>query len=313
MSFSSDVKTELSAVNMKAEHCRRAELAGIVFMSASLSINKRGVSLVLSTEHMPLVKRVISLIEKLYDVKTELSTRTQAPKKTLTYIIEVYGYDEVMRIIGDLGLKIDVGILPDPLRMDEILKEECCRACFVRGAFLGAGSISDPNKDYHLEFVANLQEFAAGLLNTINGWDMNAKLAKRKQNHIVYMKEIEHIIRLLTVMGAYSSVLELENIRIVKDIRNNVNRQINCDNANMDKTINSAQKQIADIRLIEDMIGVHKLPHTLKVTAELRLKYPEASLQELANILGSTTRSGINHRLRKISSIAENIANKKEK
>lgn len=312
MSFSYDVKTELCAVKVKERDLKRAELAGIVMMGGSITINSRGVALGIATEHESVVKRVMALIENVYGVNPELKTRTQQLKKKTTYIIEITGYDNVISIMEDIGLKLSGGISCDDEKFAVITDTEKKGAALIRGAFLATGSVSDPNKIYHLEFVVNLQDFANCLLNTINEWNLNAKTAYRKQSCIVYIKDIENIIRILTLIGAHKSVLELENIRILKDIRNNVNRQVNCDNANMDKTISSAQQQIANINLIAEKIGLINLPDKLRETAELRLNNPEASLKELAAISENTSRSGINHRLRKITEIAEQLSEAKE-
>lgn len=290
----------------------RAELAGMVQMSASIALGSSGLRLVLQTEHTDVVTRAMSLLKRLYTIDASLAQRSQQLKRKSTYLVEVSGRELVLRILEDLALRLHAGIGVDAQQFEALVARDCCRAAFLRGAFLGSGSISDPNKIYHTEFVVSMQEFALPLLNILNRYDLNGKLTVRKGSYIVYLKEIENMIRLLTLTGAHSSVLELENIRILKEIRNNVNRQLNCDNANIDRTINSAMDQVRCIRKIADTVGLQTLPTGLRQTAELRLANPEASLTELAALSGGTTRSGINHRLRRINQIAQTITQVRE-
>ena len=178
----------------------------------------------------------------------------------------------------------------------------------MRGVFLACGSISNPQKIYHLEFVVNTEELASSLLNILNGYSLNAKIVQRKQLFVVYLKGVDHIITLLTLIGAHSSVLQLEDIRIIKDMRNNVNRQVNCETANLSKTVNAAYRQLENIRLIEQTVGLQSLSPLLQEVAQARQENPEASLSEIAELLGMpASRSAINHRFRKLDQIAQSL------
>jgi len=311
MSYSFDVKTELSEIGIRKRELRRAELAGIVYFSATLSLG-RGLSLSISTEHMDVVRRAISLIEKLYTVEFELSAIEQLPKKTLTYIIKINSDTSTRIVLDDLGLEIGAGIVCRDDILDTLFKTENERKCFVRGAFLGGGTIADPQKSYQMEFVTAQQSLAMPLLEILKNWKINAKGIVRKNAYVVYLKESESIVELLTRIGAVTSLLEIENIKIMKSINNDVNRASNFELANMDRIVASSDENIRCITLIANTIGLENLPRNLQEMAELRLSHPDESLAELASLSGGMTKSGINHRLRKIREIAASISYKEE-
>lgn len=307
MSFSYQVKKELCTVPLKAPHCMQAELAGMLHMGSMLTLGAGGMQLRIHTEHPDAVSRAVSLFRSLYGFTCDLSVKGGQLKKKDTYVISVSGKERVFRLLSDCALQLEGGIGVDTEKLSSLVSRDCCRTAFLRGAFLGSGSISNPEKIYHLEFVANMQELAYSLWNIMSSYTKHARITSRRDCYVVYVKEIESIIALLTRMGAHSSILELENIRIVKDIRNNVNRQINCESANIDKTVRSALRQVEDIRLVLRVIGRDRLSPPLLEAAELRLTHPEASLSELAALLGGVSRSGINHRLRRLCQMAQEL------
>ncbi len=189
-----------------------------------------------------------------------------------------------------------------------LLMQTCCKRAFIRGAFMAAGSISDPNKAYHFEIVCHTKEQARQLQELLCGFDTDAKIVERKGHYVVYIKEGAHIVDSLNIMEAYVSLMKLENVRILKEMRNSVNRKVNCETANISKTVNAAVKQIEDIRLIQKMRGLDDLPAQLREMALLRLEYPDAPLKELGGYLDPPMgKSGVNHRLRKLSAIAEEL------
>ena len=189
------------------------------------------------------------------------------------------------------------------------LEKTCCKRAFIRGAFLEAGSITDPNKAYHLEIVAKTLEQAKFLQQVINdGFDLNAKIVERKEHFVVYIKEGEEIVEMLNIMEGFVSLMNLENVRILKEMRNSINRKVNCETANLLKTINSASKQVQDIEYIKETVGLSHLPSNLQEMASVRLENPNASLKELGELLDPPVgKSGVNHRLRKIAEIAEKL------
>ena len=193
-----------------------------------------------------------------------------------------------------------------------IIQNSCCRRAFVRGAFLAAGSLSDPEKFYHFEIVCSSEEKAEQLREIIGTFSIEAKIVVRKKYYVVYIKEGSQIVEILNVMEAPLALMELENIRILKEMRNSVNRQVNCETANINKTVSAAVKQLQDIAYIRDTVGLDYLPESLAEIAQARLERPDATLKELGEILSPPVgKSGVNHRLRKISSIAESLRGQK--
>ncbi len=200
----------------------------------------------------------------------------------------------------------------DSIRKDVVftndLERQCCIRAFLRGAFLCVGSISDPEKSNHLEFVCSNEEMAELLVGYMARFDIVAKTVQRKKYCVVYLKDGEEIVDLLNVMGAHVSLMEFENQRILKEISNSVNRRVNCETANIAKTVNAATKQVEDILLIRDTCGFGGLPQNLREMAQVRIDYPEASLKELGSYLEPPVgKSGVNHRLRRLSEIAEKL------
>jgi hypothetical protein len=189
-----------------------------------------------------------------------------------------------------------------------LLQNTCCRRAYIRGAFLAAGSISDPSKSYHFEIVCASMPQALQLQELMTGFETDAKIVERKDRFVVYLKEGSQIVDMLNVMEAYVSLMNLENVRILKEMRNSVNRKVNCETANISKTVNAAVKQLEDIEKIRDTIGFDRLPAHLKEMALLRLEHPDAPLKELGGYLDPPVgKSGVNHRLRRLSEIADEI------
>lgn len=312
MSFSSEIKKELCSVPVTKKTAKRAELAGIIYLNSTLGISKDGPCLLINTESMDVVKRAISLYKSLYGIEAELMLKDVQLKKTSTYIVSVYGREEVFRILNDIGLELLSGVSINEEKLREVLFESGCREAFARGAFLGAGSIIDPQKEKHLEFVVQRDTVAQALYNLFVFMGLNVKKTLRKLNYVIYFKQTESIISYLTIAGAHAAVLKLESIQVYKEIKNNINRQVNFEQANQDRTINSAQESISNIKKIIRTIGLNDLPKSLQETAVLRMDYPEATLSELAALSGNTTKSGINHRLRRLNEIAFTISKNEE-
>ena len=194
-----------------------------------------------------------------------------------------------------------------------LIQQPCCKRAFLRGAFLASGSMSDPRRAYHFEIVLRTEPLAMQLLDAMGSFDVDAKVVERKGNHVAYVKEATHIVDLLNIMEAHSALMNLENIRIVKEMRNSVNRRVNCETANISKTVGAAVRQMEDILYIRDKKGLESLPDNLREIALLRLEYPDASLKELGTYLSPPVgKSGVNHRLRRISEIAAEMGAKHE-
>lgn len=308
MSFSRQVKAELAALPRGREHCMQAELCGIVLLAGSLTLGTGGMSLLISTEHEGVVRRAMGLLRHLYDIEAELSQKDSL-KKNETLVLRVVGRADSVRVMEGAGLSM---LRISPERLSELTGRECCRDAFLRGCFLGGGSISDPNKDYHLEFVAGMQESALAIQNILSNTEIHGRIADRKDGAVVYMKGFEDITTLFTRIGAHGALLEMENIRILKDIRNNVNRQINCESANLQKQVRTSMRQTKELSALKGHKALwDRLTPTLKETAVLRLENPQATLSELAALAG-VSRSGLNHRLKKLSEIAAGLAETQE-
>lgn len=190
----------------------------------------------------------------------------------------------------------------------QVVQKDCCKKAFIRGMFLATGSVNDPQKAYHFEIVVHNKELAQAVQEVIRGFGLDAKIVKRKKYYVVYLKEGSMIVDILNMMEAYVSLMDMENVRILKDMRNDINRRVNCETANIKKTVNAARRQIEDIEYIERTKGLRYLNDSLRALAEIRLEEPDANLSELGQMLNPpVSKSGVNHRLRKISSIANTL------
>lgn len=246
------------------------------------------------------------MLKKKYEKLLSLLFQIEVPEYELTG-------ETVLKVLESVKMWDErTGSFRDTAVVDGLLiQQTCCRRAFIRGAFLAAGSMSNPNKAYHFEVVCHSLEQAIQLQNTMNSFDVEAKIVVRKKNQVVYVKEGAHIVDLLNVMEAHVALMNLENVRIVKEMRNSVNRQVNCETANISKTVNAAVRQIEDIMYIREKKGLESLPDNLKEIALLRLEYPDVSLKELGTYLDPPVgKSGVNHRLRRISEIAAEMGAK---
>ena len=284
MSFSSEVKEELAGHLGKSRHCQIAELAALIAFE--------GKSSAAESENQLLRDKYRLLLGKLFQIE------------------EMESIEDKKRVFSSIKMWDDTAGEP---KLSEtvngiLLQQNCCRRAFVRGAFLAGGSISDPNKSYHFEIVCRTLEQATQLQEVINSFDVEAKIVARKKYQVVYLKEGSQIVDILNVMEAHVALMNLENVRILKEMRNSVNRKVNCETANISKTVNAAVQQLRDIEYIKDTAGLDSLPDNLREMALLRLEYPDAPLKELGTYLNPPVgKSGVNHRLRKISEIAESL------
>ena len=304
MTFSADAKGELSRIELLGECCELAELSAIIHTAGTISISGGAFSLRIDTENPAVARRIFLLVKSLYGTHTKTEMHTNQLKHNHIYslfidksIARMVAQDT--RLIGNEGISFGADF--------SFLNSKCCKIAFLRGAFLGGGSITNPEKRYHMEFVCSQKEFADSLLNIINELDISAKTIIRHKSYVVYLKESEAIVTLLTMMGAHSTILKIENIRVVKSVRNNVNRKVNCETGNLTKTVNASVGQLKSIEYIEEHLGLDKLPEPLRQTALVRQQNPQATLSELADILGAASKSGVNHKLRKLNSIAEGL------
>ncbi|NFS28667.1 DNA-binding protein WhiA [Clostridium botulinum] len=311
MSFSSKVKGEICRYVDMCKEDALAEISAIMKVSGTIAFSGSGLSFKMTTENPASARLIFTLLKEHFNIHSKLMVKkSNSLKKNNIYMVVISEDMGVRELLYETGILQDInGIMNLNYRINKsMIETEENRRAYIRGAFIGGGSISNPERTYHLEFVTHSEEYAIDLKDIINTFGLNSKVIQRKSSHIIYIKEGEQIVDLLNIIGAHASLLELENIRIMKEMRNNVNRLVNCETANLSKTVNAAVRQVESIRLIQNKIGLQRLPQNLREVAELRLNYPDESLKELGQMLDPQVgKSGINHRLRKIEKIAEEL------
>ena len=298
MSFSGDVKEELAAHMSPARHCQLAELAALLLFDGGACNGGR--HLCLDTENEAVVRKCFTLLKKTFNIYTVMrgKQRLVPDDETERRVIQA------LHLADEADGRIKTTEPVNPL----LVKSSCCARAYLRGAFLSVGSMSDPKKSYHLEFVCDEKAQALQLQEILSEFQIEARIIERKKYQVVYLKEGAGIVDLLNVIGAHVSLMELENMRILKEMRNSINRRVNCETANISKTVTAAGRQIEDILLIREKYGFENLPDNLRQMAEVRLEYPDAALKELGGYLEPNVgKSGVNHRLRRLSEIADKI------
>ncbi|MDD3363228.1 MAG: DNA-binding protein WhiA [Hespellia sp.] len=305
MSFSGNVKNELSEHWTKARHCQIAELAAMISMCGAILIDSRDhVSIRMHTENIAVARKYFTLIRKTFNINTDVSIRRNLTKQSVSYYVVVKNHEDAQKILQATKMAGE-----DLYTVNHIVMQQtCCKRAFLRGAFLAAGSMSDPKKSYHFEIVCACEQVARQIQGLMQNFSMDAKIVQRKKNFVVYLKEGSQIVDMLNIMEAHISLMELENVRILKDMRNTVNRKVNCETANINKTVSAAVKQVEDIEYIQNTVGLGTLNEGLNDMAVVRLANPDATLKELGELLSQPVgKSGVNHRLRKLGEIADDI------
>ncbi|MBB3113167.1 hypothetical protein FHS18_005270 [Paenibacillus phyllosphaerae] len=306
MSFAAQTKKELTLIEADP-CCEMAELSALIRMNGSVSLSSRKVILDISTENAAIARRIYSLIKKRFAVHTELLVRKKMRlKKNNVYIVRIpVGVQE---ILSELNI-VSQGFMFNQGIDKEMIRKSCCKRSYLRGAFLAGGSVNNPEgSSYHLEIACMYEEHCEALVGLANKFDLNARCIERKKGYIFYMKEGEKIIELLNIIGAHQALFKFEDVRIMRDMRNSVNRIVNCETANLNKTIGAAVRQIDNIKLLQRQVGLDSLPDKLREVAEIRLLHPDMNLKEVGEMLkGKVSKSGVNHRLRKIDELAEKL------
>ncbi|HAR85015.1 sporulation regulator WhiA [Clostridium sulfidigenes] len=311
MSFSLKVKNEVCRNSELSKDEIAAQLSAIMKSSGTLGFGfNRSITFKIVTENPAIARWIFKNLKDFYDIHTKLLVKkSNSLKKNNIYMVLIPEEVDVKGLLQELGIIEKDGLFNIHYGVPgEVIKNENCKRAYIKGAFLGGGSISNPEKTYHLEFVTHDQDYANELSDLINSYKLNSKVIQRKNSFVIYLKEGEQIVDLLNIIGAHNALLELENIRIMKEMRNNVNRIVNCETANLSKTVNAAVRQVESIKLIESEIGLDRLPKNLKEVAKLRLAFPDESLKELGAMLNPPVgKSGVNHRLRRIEKIADEL------
>ena len=306
MSFASDMKNELTRIEVDIDNAK-AELSALIRMNGALSLANQQFVINVQTENATTARRIYSLIKKVFEVEVEILVRKKMKlKKNNIYICRIKMQSR--EILADLGILKD-GVFTHEIDEAMIADDEMRRS-YLRGAFLAGGSVNNPEtSSYHLEIFSLYESHSEGLTKLMNGYDLNGKHLERKKGSIVYLKEAEKISDFLSLIGGYQALLKFEDVRIVRDMRNSVNRLVNCETANLNKTVSAAMKQVESIQLIDQEIGLDNLPDRLREIAKLRVEHQDVSIKELGEMMstGNISKSGVNHRLRKLNEMADKI------
>ncbi|ABB15154.1 DNA-binding protein WhiA [Carboxydothermus hydrogenoformans] len=307
MSFARETKEELAHIIPQKSCCQRAELGAYVKMLGDLGISNKKLKLSLKTPLSFLARKILILLKNNgFKTKTLVQDHGRLSQKNFYYIEVEEHVDELLKEYGFIDEK---GNLSNRIN-ENYIKNDCCRRSFLRGVFLAGGSLNDPAGDYHLELNLPDEAFARQVSKVLQKYHFTFRLLKRKTAPFLYLKDAEQILSFLSLIGAHQSLLKFENVRVVKEVRNQVNRLVNCETANIKKAVKTAVKQIKDIEYIAEKIGLDNLEPALKEIALLRLDNPDLSLKELGSLLTPPlTKSGVNHRFRKLELIAEKIRN----
>lgn len=317
MSFSGEVKDELSHQMSSARHCQIAEIAAIISLCGRIQISVEDeYTIKIHTETIAVARKYFTLLKSTFQIVAEVSVRQNSYlKKNKTYTVAIREHEDSLRVLKATKLMNAQGEILEDLSIQSnlVVQQTCCKRAFIRGAFLATGSVSAPEKFYHFEIVCATLPKAEQLRAIMKTFDIDAKIILRKKYYVLYIKEGSQIVDILNVMEAHRALMELENVRILKEMRNSVNRKVNCETANINKTVSAAVKQIEDITYIRNTVGFSGLTGGLEEIAQLRLENPDATLKELGDMLNPPVgKSGVNHRLRKLGEIAQQIRDERE-
>lgn len=306
MSFTAEVKDELSRVEPAKACCPKAEMAALVRIEGTLHFagNER-LRLEIATETAPVARKAIKLLHALYGLATELTVRRSILHRANNYLITVPSQTKLGDALRDLGvLDADGGIAQHVEAA--LVRKDCCAAAYLRGAFLGGGFVADPHGDFHFELTAETKAIAEDLVALLRRFDVSARITRRRGLWAVYLKGAEPIVTFLALTGAHRALLRTEDVRIVKSMRNEVNRLVNAETANLQKSADAAVGQIECIRRLEETRDLDSLPPALREFAELRLAHPDASLRELGELADPPlTKSAVYHRVRRLEELCD--------
>lgn len=304
MSFTTEVKEELSRVEPTCSHCDAATLAALIRIEGTILFKGPGkFALEISTDAPQVARFVIRSLHGMYSLTTDLTMRRSVLHKTPNWLIEVPAQPRLSEALTDLGIlkdgSLQRGISP------ELVKKECCASAYLRGAFLGSGFISNPRGDFHFELTVESQTMAEDIVSLMKAKGINAKVVERRSSHTVYLKSGAAISSFLAFVGAHQCALKMENERVIKSVRNDVNRRVNAEVANQAKTSAASVDQIQAIRQVLEHRDLKSLPVGLQEYIRLRVRYPDATLKELGERANPPlSKSAIYHRVRRIEQMA---------
>ncbi|HDP69807.1 MAG TPA: DNA-binding protein WhiA [Actinobacteria bacterium] len=308
MSFSAQIKNELTRVYPKDKCCKKAELSALFRLDGSFHIlGKDKFAIHTSTENAAVARKTVKLLSELFNLEYEIVVRRSYLSKKNDYVVYIPSQTNLNQSLNEIGILDDKMVIVSGI-IPRLVKKDCCAASYLRGAFLGGGSMGNPKKGYHFELNTNNEQLAVDLLLLFKHFGLNAKLSSRKKNCVVYIKEGEGIVSLLALAGAFEALLSLEDLRIVKDLRNEVNRLVNCDTANLNKTVKAALLQLEDITFLDKEVGLSHLPLSLQEVALKRLRFTQANVRELGELCEPPlSKSAVYHRIRRIRKLADNF------
>jgi DNA-binding protein WhiA len=307
MSFSDDVKHELAHLDVQKEGVHQAELSALIRMGGSILISSGKLAVKISVNHGDVARRVYKYIKEEYQFQSEIRVKQNNLTKRKKYELFITPQKGVYDFLENLGIlnkshKILFSIA------DWIKEENDYKKAYLRGVFLAGGSVNSPKSEYHLEIRCEHLSHAEEIMNLMKDYNLDPHLTEHKKKQVIYLKKFDDIATMLNLMGAYNSMLDLENAQVFKEIKNNVNRRVNFETANLDKTVKAAMEQIEDIELIERKKGLDNITESLQEIAELRKNNPYASLKELGEMLEPTlSKSGVYNRIRRLNKIAKQI------
>lgn len=327
MSFASDAKIEVLNQNIDNDCCSIAFLSALIKSSGQLNIKRTGISVEIYTEIKPVYDKIKLIIEQYYGKECDLemideTNISKSPRYKITLPYEIT--DQLLKDLGVMSIN-EEGLLAIENGISSfVITDDCCKKSYIKGAFIGCATsnivlksydnLSKNNSGYHLEFVFNFEKLAHDFVSLLAEFDITAKITIRKNLPIVYIKEYQLICDTLALVGAYKSVLALQNEAAIRELRNNVNRQTNCMNANIGRTVKASVKQLNAIQVIQDNVGLESLDEGLMELCLLRIANPDESLDNLRKLLSTPlTKSGINHRFNKIIKYADEITQSKFK
>lgn len=308
MSFTAEVKEELAHVEPVCSHCEKATLAALVRIEGTLYLGGSDrYRLEVATDVGNVARLFIKLVHGIYRLQTELTVRRSVLHKTPNYLIEVPHQPRLEEALRDLGVLspaggLELGIKPS------LVEKQCCAAAYLRGAFLGSGFVANPRGDFHFEITVETERLAEDLVSLMAEKGINAKIMQRRSSYMVYLKSGTAILEFLAFVGAHRCALEMENERVLKSVRNDVNRITNAEIANQAKSSNAAVDQLFAIRKVLDAYAIDELPPALRDVIRLRVAFPNASLKELGDRANPPlSKSAVYHRIRRIEQMANEI------
>jgi hypothetical protein len=306
MSFTAEVKEELARIENERPCCARAELSALIRVEGTLHYTgNRRFRLEIATETAPVARKVIKLLRSVFDLTTELTVRRSVLHKSNNYLITVVSQPALVTALTELGI-IDEQYTPLYTVPPWLVAKDCCAVAYLRGTFLGGGFVADPHGDFHFELTAESEQVADDLVALMARFGINARITSRRGTYAVYLKGAEPIVTFLALAGAHRALLRTEDVRILKEMRNDVNRLVNAETANLQKTAAAAAEQVAAVRAIDRARGLDALPPALREIAYLRLDYPEVSLRELGELADPPlSKSAVYHRIRRLEELAE--------